>query len=288
MNKISVESFFHTQSSTYTYLVTDLETKISAIVDPVLDFEASSGSTRTNSADELIAFVQANKLTVEWILETHVHADHLSSAPYLKKQLGAKIAIGAEIAKVQNVFKEVFNAGDDFKTDGSQFDHLFEDNEEVELGSSTIRVMHTPGHTPACATYVVNEKAAFVGDTIFMPDMGTARCDFPGGDASTLYASIHKILELPAETQLYMCHDYAPNGREYQFVTTVAEQRRSNIHVNENIAKEDFVDMRSKRDATLAMPALILPSVQVNMRAGQMPKAESNGTVYLKLPLNLF
>lgn len=288
MDKISVESFFHPQSSTYTYLVTDLETKISAIVDPVLDFEASSGSTGTDSADELIAFVKANGLTVEWILETHVHADHLSSAPYLKKQLGAKIAIGAEISKVQAVFKDVFNAGADFATDGSQFDYLFQDNEKVTLGQSTIRVMHTPGHTPACATYVVNESAAFVGDTIFMPDMGTARCDFPGGDAGILFSSIHKILELAPETRLYMCHDYAPNGREHQFLTTVAEQRLSNIHVNESIAEEDFVTMRSQRDATLAMPALILPSVQVNMRAGQMPEAESNGTVYLKLPLNLF
>lgn len=288
MDKISVESFFHPQSSTYTYLVTDLETKISAIVDPVLDFEASSGSTGTDSADELIAFVKANDLTVEWIFETHVHADHLSSAPYLKQQLGAKIAIGAEISKVQAVFKDVFNAGPDFATDGSQFDHLLHDNERVSLGKSTIRVMHTPGHTPACATYVVNESAAFVGDTIFMPDMGTARCDFPGGDAGMLFSSIHKILELAPETLLYMCHDYAPNGREHQFLTTVAEQRQSNIHVNESVVKEDFVTMRSQRDATLAMPALILPSVQVNMRAGQMPDAESNGTVYLKLPLNLF
>ena len=233
----------------------------------------------------MIAFVRENGLEVAWILETHVHADHLTAAPYLKEKLGGKIAIGARIDRVQQVFKKVFNAEDGFATDGRQFDRLLEDGETFAIGTLEAHVMHTPGHTPACVTYVVG-GAAFVGDTLFMPDFGTARCDFPGGDAHRLYKSIQKILALPPQTRLFLCHDYAPNGRGYRWETTVAAERAENIHVPEGISEDAFVAMRSERDKQLDMPVLILPSVQVNMRAGDMPPPEDNGVRYLKIPVD--
>ncbi|ORT48691.1 beta-lactamase [Vibrio sp. qd031] len=283
---MKIETFFHEGSSTYTHVIIDPETQHCAIVDPVLDYDPKSGRSSTQSADAVIEYINSHQLKVDWILETHVHADHLSSAPYLKSKLGGKVAIGSKINQVQAVFKGVFNAEPEFATDGSQFDHLFDDNETFNIGSLTAKAWHTPGHTPACATYIVEEEAAFVGDTIFMPDMGTARCDFPGGSAEELFQSIGKILSLPEQTQLYMCHDYAPGGREHQFVTTVGDERARNIHVANGTAESDFVAMRSERDATLAMPVLLLPSVQINMRAGETPPAEDNGVSYLKIPLN--
>jgi glyoxylase-like metal-dependent hydrolase (beta-lactamase superfamily II) len=283
---MKIETFFHEGSSTYTHVLIDQETSKCAIVDPVLDYDPKSGRTATDSPDSIIKYINEHQLSVQWILETHVHADHLSSAPYLKSKLGGKIAIGSKINQVQAVFKDVFNAEDEFATDGRQFDHLFEDNEAFSIGSLTAKAWHTPGHTPACATYIVEEDTAFVGDTIFMPDMGTARCDFPGGSAEQLFESINKILSLPDTTKLYMCHDYAPGGREHEYVTTVADEKSRNIHVAQGTAVSDFVAMRSERDATLAMPVLLLPSVQINMRAGQTPPAEDNGVSYIKIPLN--
>jgi glyoxylase-like metal-dependent hydrolase (beta-lactamase superfamily II) len=254
----------------------------------VLDFDYAAGRTDVRSADAIIEFVQRNNLKVEWILETHVHADHLSAAPYLHEQLGGRTGIGAHIRDVQEIFGKAFNAGTEFQRDGSQFDRLFEEGDSFNIGGLTARVLHTPGHTPACLTYVIGD-AAFVGDTLFMPDYGTARCDFPGGDARTLYRSIGKVLALPPETRLFLCHDYkGPDREEYQCMTTVAEQRRGNVHVHEGISEDAFVKMRTERDATLGMPRLIIPSVQVNMRAGHMPSAESNGQVYLKVPINRF
>lgn len=281
----SIRTFFDKDTFTATHVVWDASTKHAAIVDSVKDYDPKSGRTSTASADEVIAFVKAEGLTVEWILETHVHADHLTAAPYLKDKLGGKIAIGNKVDTVQGVFKKVFNAEDDFATDGRQFDHLFADGEVFHIGGLETTVIHTPGHTPACATYVIG-TAAFVGDTLFMPDFGTARCDFPGGDARQLYKSIRKILSLPPETKLYMCHDYAPGGRDYKWVTTVAEERAENIHVHDGISEDDFVKMRTERDAQLDMPVLILPSVQVNMRAGDLPPPEDNGNRYLKIPLD--
>jgi glyoxylase-like metal-dependent hydrolase (beta-lactamase superfamily II) len=251
-----------------------------------LDYDPKSGRTRTASADEVVAYVQQTELSVQWIIETHVHADHLSAAPYLKSKLGGKTAIGSHINTIQETFKSVFNAEDEFKTDGSQFDVQFGEGDTFKVGNLEGVVMHTPGHTPACSTYVIDEEHAFVGDTIFMPDQGTARCDFPGGDATILFNSVKRILSLPDSTKLYMCHDYGPNGRDYQYLTTVKEERERNIHVNEDVSVDEFVKMRSERDATLDMPVLILPSVQVNMRAGEMPPAENNGTAYIKVPLN--
>jgi glyoxylase-like metal-dependent hydrolase (beta-lactamase superfamily II) len=286
MSNAHVETFFHQDSSTYTHVIHDLDTKHAAIVDPVLDYDPKSGRTSFTSADSVIAYIKESELTVDWILESHVHADHLSSAPYLKQHLGGKIAIGSKIAAVQDVFKKVFNAEETFETDGRQFDHLFDDGETFNVGNLKATALHTPGHTPACATYVVDDEHVFVGDTIFMPDMGTARCDFPGGDADILFNSIQKILAMPDETKLYMCHDYAPGGREYQYLTTVAEQKARNIHVNKAVQQSDFVTMRSERDAQLAMPVLILPAVQVNMRAGEMPPKEDNGVSYIKIPVN--
>ena len=288
-NQMQIEGFFDPATSTVSYLVLDRETRQCAIVDSVLDYDPKSGRTSTASADRLIARVAAMGATVQWILETHVHADHLSAAPYLKQKLGGKVGIGAHITAVQQVFGELFNAGKDFARDGSQFDYLFKDGEAFRIGSLDARALHTPGHTPACMSYVVTgggDSAAFIGDTLFMPDYGTARCDFPGGDAQTLYRSINKVLSLPPETRLYLCHDYQPNGRPVQFVTTVAEQRRKNIHVRDGISEEEFVAMRRQRDATLEMPVLILPSVQVNMRAGHLPEPEDNGRRYLKIPIN--
>jgi glyoxylase-like metal-dependent hydrolase (beta-lactamase superfamily II) len=283
--KPETKTFFDEATFTASHVVWDRERKVAAIIDSVKDYDPKSGRTSTESADEIIAFVKQQSLSVEWILETHVHADHLTAAPYLKQALGGKIGIGDQIAVVQNVFKKVFNAEADFATDGRQFDHLFKDGERFSIGGLEAKVMHTPGHTPACSTYLIGD-AAFVGDTLFMPDFGTARCDFPGGDARTLYKSIHKILALPPETRLFLCHDYAPGGRPYAWETTVAAERAENIHVHDGVSEEDFVKMRSERDKQLDMPVLILPSVQVNMRAGDLPPAEDNGTRYLKIPLD--
>jgi glyoxylase-like metal-dependent hydrolase (beta-lactamase superfamily II) len=287
---LQVEGFFDAATSTVSYIVLDKTTKQCAIVDSVLDYDPKSGRTSHASADTLIRRVRELGATVQWILETHVHADHLSAAPYLKQQLGGQVGIGQHITIVQKVFGTLFNAGSGFARDGRQFDHLFADDETFAIGKLNVRAMHTPGHTPACMTYVVSDAvqtAAFVGDTLFMPDYGTARCDFPGGDARTLYRSINKVLSLPRETVLYMCHDYQPGGREVQFVSSVAEERENNLHVRNGISEEEFVAMRQARDATLDMPTLILPSVQINMRAGELPEPEANGTRYLKIPLNV-
>ncbi|MCI1014179.1 MBL fold metallo-hydrolase [Herbaspirillum sp. C7C2] len=289
MDNLHIEGHFDPATSTVSYLVLDRTTRQCALLDSVLDYDPKSGRTSTSSADHLIRRVQELGASVQWILETHAHADHLSAAPYLKRKLGGRIAIGEHIRQVQNVFGALFNAGSEFAHDGSQFDHLFADGERFQIGALQARVMHTPGHTPACITYVVEEGdqiAAFVGDTLFMPDYGTARCDFPGGNARTLFHSINKVLSLPPHTRIYLCHDYQPNGRQLQFVTTVAEERSNNIHVRDGISEEEFVAMRTARDATLAMPVLLLPSVQVNMRAGQLPPAEANGMRYLKIPLD--
>jgi glyoxylase-like metal-dependent hydrolase (beta-lactamase superfamily II) len=283
-----ITAFFDDATSTYSYVVQDPKSQACAIVDSVLDFDYAAGRTDVRSADAIIAFVRENGLTVEWVLETHVHADHLSAAPYVQQQLGGRLGIGAHITTVQEVFGKAFNAGTEFARDGSQFDVLFSEGDTFAIGELQAQVLHTPGHTPACVTYVLGD-AAFVGDTLFMPDYGTARCDFPGGDARALYRSIHKVLALPSETRLFMCHDYKAPGREHhEHVTTVAAQRAGNVHVGGGISEDDFVNMRTERDATLTMPRLIIPSVQVNMRAGQMPPADDNGQVYLKVPLNRF
>lgn len=287
-----VTAFFDEATFTVSYVVAEPAKSPDgrthcAIVDSVLDYDPKSGRTSTASADEIVAFVNDNSLAVDWILETHAHADHLSAAPYLKEKFqDAKTAIGAHIADVQAIFKKVFNTEKSFRTDGSQFDHLFDDGERFKIGAMEARVMHTPGHTPACLTYVMGD-AAFVGDTLFMPDYGTARADFPGGDAATLYRSIQKVLALPPETRLFMCHDYKAPGRDtYAWETTVAEERADNVHVHEGVSEAEFVKMRTARDKTLDMPVLILPSVQVNMRAGQLPPPEDNGVSYLKIPVN--
>jgi glyoxylase-like metal-dependent hydrolase (beta-lactamase superfamily II) len=286
---MNIEGFYDPTTFTVSYLLWDANTSACAVIDSVLDFDPKSGRTGTASADKLVARVHELRLKVHWLLETHVHADHLSAAPYLKEQLGGQIAIGAEVIRVQEVFGKLFNAGDDFRRDGRQFDQLLEDDTVFEIGDLRVRAMHTPGHTPACMTYVVNdghETAAFVGDTLFMPDYGTARCDFPGGDARKLFRSINRVLSLPPGTRLYMCHDYQPGGRDVRFVCTVAEQREHNIHVRDGTSEEAFVTMRTTRDAKLDLPHLILPSVQVNMRGGQLPEAEENGISYIKIPLN--
>jgi glyoxylase-like metal-dependent hydrolase (beta-lactamase superfamily II) len=291
--RLQVEGFFDPATWTVSYIVVDLDTRKGALIDSVLDFDPRSGRTHTTSADRLIARTRELGVEVEWILETHVHADHLSAAPYLRKELGGKIGIGSNITTVQAVFGALFNAGAGFARDGRQFDHLFSDEESFMIGGLRVRALHTPGHTPACMTYVVTEGlgahseiAAFVGDTLFMPDYGTARCDFPGGDARTLYRSINKVLSLPPQTRLYMCHDYQPGGREVQFISTVADERAHNVHVRDGISEDAFVAMRDARDATLGMPTLILPSVQINMRAGEFPPPDDNGIHYLKIPLN--
>ena len=285
MRHARIQSSFDPATSTVTHIVADPITRRAAIIDSVLDYDPKSGRTSRASADAVIAHVREAGLAVDWLLETHAHADHLSAAPYLKQQLGGRIGIGAHIRQVQGVFKSIFNARD-MNTNGAEFDHLFEDGEHFHIGEIDVEVMHTPGHTPACLTYVVGQDA-FVGDTLFMPDYGTARCDFPGGDAATLFRSIRKVLSLAPETRLHLCHDYPPEGREPAWETTVAEQRNSNIHVHDGITEAEFVAMRTARDKTLAMPTLILPSIQVNVRAGNLPPAEDNGVRYLKIPLDL-
>ncbi|GAB0117088.1 MBL fold metallo-hydrolase [Acidisoma sp. 7E03] len=281
-----VTTFFDEPTNTASYVLRDPASPACAILDSVLDFDASAGRTATASADAIIAFVRREGLRVEWVLETHVHADHLSAAPYLKDHLGGRLGIGAHIREVQEIFGKVFNAGTEFQRDGSQFDHLFEDGTRFTIGGLEAIALHTPGHTPACMTYVVGD-AAFVGDTLFMPDFGTARADFPGGDAATLYRSARRVLALPEETRLFLCHDYKAPGRDaYAWESTVAEQRHANVHVHDGVSEAAFVALREARDRTLSMPKLILPSVQVNMRAGEMPPPEDDGHRYLKIPLN--
>lgn len=283
-----VQHFFDEPTNTFSYVVRDPDSNACAILDSVLDFDYAAGRTDVRSADDIIAYVKREGLSVQWLLETHVHADHLSAAPYLHEKLGGRTGIGARITDVQEIFGKAFNAGTEFARDGSQFDRLFEEGDTFRIGGLEGRVLHTPGHTPACLTYVIGD-AAFVGDTLFMPDYGTARCDFPGGDARTLYRSIGKVLSLPPQTRIFLCHDYKAPGRDtYHHMTTVAEQREANVHVHQGISEDEFVKMRTERDATLDMPRLILPSVQVNMRAGHMPPPEDNGQVYLKVPVNRF
>jgi len=280
-----VHGIFDKATWTITYVVHQGIGTACAIIDSVLDYDPKSGRTSTTSADKVIDYVKANQLHVEWILETHAHADHVSAAPYLKKHLGGKVAIGNHITQVQKVFKGIFNLEPEFKHDGSQFDHLLASDDAFKVGNLTGKVLFVPGHTPACVAYQFGD-AVFVGDTLFMPDVGTARCDFPGGNASHLYASTRKILSLPPETRLFMCHDYPPNDRPVAFETTVAEQREKNIHVHDGITEAQFIEMRTKRDATLEMPVLILPAVQINIRAGELPPKEANGVSYVKIPLN--
>lgn len=283
-----VLSFFDKQTNTVSHIVIDNKTKSCAIIDSVLNFNSNAGATSTESSDQLIKVITQRDLTLQWILETHVHADHLSASLYLQNQLGGKKAIGSSIPNVQKFFASVYNFGDNLPPDGSQFDVLFDDNETFNIGSLTAKVLHTPGHTPACVTYLVGDYA-FVGDTLFMPDYGTARCDFPGGDAEQLYHSIQKLYQLPEDTKLYMCHDYLTAERnEFKWITTVAEQKNANIHINASTSIKDFVAWRTERDAQLNMPALMLPSVQVNIRAGKMPPKEDNGVNYLKIPINQF
>ncbi len=282
-----VEALFHEPSSTVSYIVSCPETGRAAIVDPVLDYDIHSGRTETVFAERLMERVRGRGLAVEWILETHVHADHLSAGAFLKRALGGRTAIGSHIVDVQAVFKDIYNLPPEFLTDGSQFDRLFDDEERFRFGRLEARVLHTPGHTPACVTYVIGDSA-FTGDTVFMPDFGTARCDFPGGDAAALYRSARRILSLPPETRIFVGHDYAPGGRAVAWETTVAEERRANRHVRDGIDERAFVAMRTERDRTLDVPALLLPSIQVNMRGGDLPEPESNGRAYLKIPLNAF
>ena len=285
MSRPDIQAFFDEATYTVTYVVTDPATGRAAVVDPVLDFDAASGRTSTRSADTVIDAVRQAGATVEWILETHVHADHLSAAPYLQGVLGGKKSIGRNVTEVQATFQKIYNL-DHLATDGSQFDHLFADGDQFAIGELACHVIATPGHTPACVTYVIGD-AAFVGDTMFMPDFGTARTDFPGGSAAELYASIRRILDLPPATRLFMCHDYKAPGRdEYAWETTVAEQRSKNIHINDTVSRDDFVAMREARDSQLGMPKLILPSIQVNVRAGHLPDPEDNGVRYLKIPLD--
>lgn len=280
-----VQPFFDTETGTVSYVVYETRRSACAIIDSVLDYDPKSGHTSTTSADKLINFIQEQELIVEWILETHAHADHLSAAPYIKNHLGGKIAIGQMITKVQRVFDDIFNLEDSFKFDGSQFDYLFHEDEEFHIGNLTAKALYVPGHTPADMAYHIGD-AIFVGDTLFMPDAGTARCDFPGGDAHTMYQSVQKILSFPDTTRLFMCHDYPPNGRAPAWESTVAKQRTTNIHIRKEIDEDDFVAMRTARDKTLGMPTLILPAIQINIRAGNMPPADDNGVRYLKIPLN--
>ena len=281
-----VTAFFHEPTFTASYVVADPDSHRAAIVDSVLDFDQASGRTSTEAADEIVAFVRDRGLTVDWLLETHAHADHLSAAPYLQEKLGGQLAIGAAITIVQEEFGKVFNEGTEFRRDGSQFDRLLADGDSFAIGDLPAIALHVPGHTPADMAYVIGD-AAFVGDTLFMPDYGTARCDFPGGDARQLYRSIRRLMRLPDETRLFLCHDYkAPGRSDYAWETTVGDQRRGNIHIREGVGEEEFVELRGKRDSELCTPKLLFPSVQVNMRAGHLPEPEADGTRYLKLPLN--
>lgn len=282
----TVQAFFDSGTWTVSYVVYEAPGTACAVIDPVLDYDPKSGRTSTLSADRIVAFVRENNLKVEWILETHAHADHLSAAPYLRKQLGGRIAIGENIRTVQGVFKQVFNLEPEFRLDGSQFDHLFKEDEAFRIGNLSGKALAVPGHTPADMAYLIGD-AVFVGDTLFMPDVGTARCDFPGGDAHMLYRSIRKLLALPADTRLFMCHDYPPQGREATWESTVGAQRANNIHVHDGIDENTFVAMRTARDRTLSMPTLILPSIQVNIRAGEMPPPDETGRRYLKIPVDV-
>jgi len=281
----TVQAYFDPATNSVSYVVREPHGRHCALIDPVLDFDPKSGQTATTSADRIVAFVAKHDLHVDWILETHAHADHLSAASYLKEKLGGNIAIGAHIVDVQRIFKQVFNAEEGFDTDGNQFDHLFDDGETFTIGDMPVRVMHTPGHTPACVTYIAGQ-AAFIGDTLFAPDYGTARADFPGGDATTLYRSIRKILSLGPQTELYLCHDYPPADRRPRWRTTVGEQRAENIHVHDGVNEAEYVRMRTDRDKILSVPQLLFAAIQINMRAGEMPPAEKNGVRYLKIPLN--
>lgn len=286
MIKPKVIPFFDETTNTISYVVADPDTNTCAIIDSLLDYDASSGRTGTKSVDRLIKYVEQSKLTVNWIIDTHVHADHLTAAPYVRDVLGGRTAIGENIVRVQKIFGEIFNEGQTFHTDGSQFDHLFKDGETYTVGNINARAIYTPGHTPACMSHLIGD-ALFVGDTLFMPDSGTARCDFPGGDAQILYRSIHKLFDLPNETRAFMCHDYKAAGRdEFAWESTISEQKEKNIHVNRSINEREFIEMRTVRDAKLSMPKLLLPSVQVNMRAGNFPEPEANGKQYLKVPIN--
>ena len=281
-----VKAFFDPQTNTISYVVRDPNGHAAAVIDSVLDFDHASGTTQTSSADKIIAYAKEEALDIQWLLESHVHADHLSAAPYIQEKLGGKIGIGNNITLVQDTFGKVFNEGTEFQRDGSQFDQLFDHGDVFQIGQMRVDVLHTPGHTPACLTYVI-EDAAFVGDTLFMPDFGTARCDFPGGSSQTLYESIQKILALPDETKIFVGHDYKAPGRdEYSWETTVGEQRRQNVHIGGDVKAEAFVKLRDERDAKLAMPKLIVPSLQINMRAGNMPPPDEHGDVFLKLPIN--
>ena len=281
-----VTAFFDEGTNTVTYVVRDSATRACAVIDSVLDFDYASGRTDTRSADAVIAHILAQDLDLQWILETHVHADHLSAAPYIQERLGGKIGIGDQITVVQHTFGKVFNEGTRFQRDGSQFDQLFREGDSFAIGDMSVRVLHTPGHTPACLTYVIGD-AAFVGDTLFMPDFGTARCDFPGGSAEVLFDSVQKILQLPDETRIFVAHDYKAPGREnFAWESTVGAQKSRNVHIGGGKSKDAFVAMREARDATLAMPRLIIPSLQVNMRAGQMPEPDDNGIRYLRVPVN--
>ncbi|MGM0563903.1 MAG: MBL fold metallo-hydrolase [Pseudomonadota bacterium] len=280
-----VKSFLDPDTETFSYVVYDASGGTAAVIDSVLDYDPKSGRTSTEGAQRIVDYVREQDLTVEWILDTHAHADHLSAAPFIRDEVGGKIGIGEKISEVQKIFREVFNLEKEFLVDGSQFDKLFADGEEFTVGPMKAKVFNTPGHTPADMAWLI-EDAVFVGDTLFMPDLGTARCDFPGGSAATLYDSIHKLYELPDETRVFLCHDYPPEGRDYQCETTIGEQKRSNKHVGEGISQAEFIKMREERDATLDMPRLILPSIQVNIRAGQMPPAEDNGKIYFKIPVN--
>ena len=286
LEKPEVFSYFDETTNAACYILKDPLSNSCAVIDSILDFDLAAGRITTKHADMLIRDIQKKELDLEWIIETHVHADHLSAAPYLAQQLGGKIAIGSNIGTVQEVFGKIFNAGTEFQMDGSQFDRLFSDNDKFEIGSLDVKVIHTPGHTPACVTYIVGDSA-FIGDTLFMPDFGTARADFPGGSAGDLYNSIQKILSLPDETRLFLCHDYKAPGREnFAWETTVKEQKETNVHVGGGKSKKEFVDFRTKRDSQLSMPKLIIPSIQTNMRAGNLPPAEDDGTQFLKIPIN--
>ena len=280
-----IKGFFDEETSTISYVIYDMTSKKCAVIDSVLDFDFSSGTIDYHNAEKIISFIEKMKLDLEWLIETHVHADHLSASPYIQKKLGGKIGISEKISDIQNIFGKTFNAGTEFQRDGSQFDRLFKDNDEYKIGSIKCKVINTPGHTPACTAHVIG-NSIFVGDTLFMPDLGSARADFPGGDARELYRSIQKILSYPDDTLIFVCHDYPPTSRKVEWVTTVGEQKKKNIHVKTSIGEDEFVKVREARDKTLNMPKLIIPSIQVNMRAGNLPPAEDSGDIFIKVPIN--